>query len=338
MKYPSEMPDNGTMNKMIRCALIGLGRIASSLEDDALREKPATHAGAIAANPHTELVGGFDIDLEARRQFASRWKLKEEDLFDNAEDLLRQKKPDFLHIATHEDSHLEYLELAAREEVPLVILEKPVSNRLHRAVNAGKKLGNTRVIVNHERRYSLDYRKVREHITRKTYGDLLSVSGRLYMGMKRPVNAILLHDGTHMMDIIPFLTGSPLKNLKILRPGKDNSTIYATADSNGVTVLCEFGNSRDHLVFELELSFSKGRIRVGNGIYEEMESRESTFYEKMRSLYPSSYEKINITGYFSGMLEDAVRVFKNPGVTPVSSYEDGVASLRTIQAIRKKIR
>ncbi len=37
------------MNKL-KAAVIGLGRIASLLDEDTLREKPCTHSGAIAAN------------------------------------------------------------------------------------------------------------------------------------------------------------------------------------------------------------------------------------------------------------------------------------------------
>ena len=101
--------------------------------------------------------------------------------------------------------------------------------------------------------------------------------------------------------------------------------------------MCEFGNSRDHLVFELELSFTKGRIRIGNGIYEEYESRESTFYEKMRSLYPADYSGPVKTGYFERMLEDAVKVFDDPATRPLSSYQDGLESLKLIEQIRKKL-
>ncbi len=326
------------MKREIKCAIIGLGRIASTLEDDKYREKPATHAGAVNANARTVLAGGFDIDPEARKTFAQRWNLNPEtDLFTSSEELIETKKPDILHIATHEDSHLTYLAQAVALSVPVVILEKPVSNSLRKAVNAGKNPGRTRVLVNHERRYSRDYQMVKEHIRKETYGSLESISGRLYMGMKRPVRSILLHDGTHMMDIISFLTGEPLKKLKIHRVGKGDQTVYASARCGKTAVMCEFGNSRDHLIFELELSFSKGRIRIGNGIYEEYESRESTFYEKIRSLYPADYSSPGKTGYFERMLEDAVKVFDNPELRPVSSYQDGLESLKLIEQIRKKL-
>ena len=175
------------MKQKIQCALIGLGRIASTLESDALREKPASHAGAIHACPDTEICGGFDSSPKARKDFARQWNLVEkEDLFSDAPSLLREKKPDILHIATHEDSHLTYLKLAVKAGIPVVVLEKPVSDSLRSARKMEEKLGQTRVVVNHERRYSTDYLRVREHIGRRTYGDLLSVNGRLYMGDEAP--------------------------------------------------------------------------------------------------------------------------------------------------------
>ncbi len=327
------------MSQKIQCALIGLGRIASTLENDTLREKPASHAGAVYACPDTEICGGFDISLEARTEFARQWNLdREKDLFSDAPSLLKEKKPDILHIATHEDSHLEYLALAVKAKVPVVILEKPVSDSLRRARKMENKLGLTRVVVNHERRYSADYLRVRKHIGNRTYGDLLSVSGRLYMGMKHPVKSILLHDGTHMLDIIPFLTGVPLTNLRVLKPSGAGHSLHAEAESGEVSVFCEFGNSRDHLVFELELSFTEGRIRIGNGIYEEWESRPSTFYENMRSLYPVPVDPIGKTAYFSGMLQDAVKLCRDPEASAVSSYKDGVKSLALIHQLRKECR
>ena len=57
----------------VRCAVIGLGRIGSTLEADALREKPCTHTGAIIANPDCLLIAGADIDADARRQYLQDW-------------------------------------------------------------------------------------------------------------------------------------------------------------------------------------------------------------------------------------------------------------------------
>lgn len=323
----------------IRCAVIGLGRIASGLEDDALREKPATHAGAIAANPDTVLVGGSDIDPDAREAFSERWGV--DALFAEAREMLQQLKPGILHIATHEDSHLDYLDMAMDEAVPVLVLEKPVSDSLRKARRAGRRLraaGTTRVLVNHERRYSLDYVAVREDVRKKRFGELVSVSGRIYMGRRRPVRDILLHDGTHMLDIIPYLAGRPIRRLRVVPSSRKPRNVYAVARCGEADVLIEAGNHRDHLVFELELSFDKGRIRIGNGIHEIWESRESPFYENFNSLARLPNPPAQPTGYFARMLQDAVRVHDDPAALPLSSFEDGVESLAIVMAMRRRLK
>ena len=328
-----------TKTDPVRCAIIGLGRIASTLEDDALREKPASHAGAITSNPATELVGGCDEDPSARAAFAARWDV--EGVYSDPRSMIRELQPGILHITTHEDSHLDYLQLAVEEKIPVVVLEKPVSDSLRRARHMARSLragGGPTVLVNHERRYSLDYVAVREAVATRRFGTLHSVSGRLYMGFRRPLRDILIHDGTHLLDIIPFLTGEPLENLRVIPASGSQKNIYVTARCRGVDVLIEAGNRRDHLVFELELSFEKGRIRVGNGVFEFWDSVESPYYENFRSLSLLTGERAGATGYFSRMMDDAVRVYHSPGSRPLSSLDDGVESLALVMAIRRKLR
>ncbi|MDR0453144.1 MAG: Gfo/Idh/MocA family oxidoreductase, partial [Treponema sp.] len=94
----------------LKSAVVGLGRIASLLEDDSLREKPCTHAGAIVAGGECRLVAGADLDPDRRRLFAERWKVP---VYGDAAAMLAGHRPDILHIATHPDSHYGYCRLAA---------------------------------------------------------------------------------------------------------------------------------------------------------------------------------------------------------------------------------
>lgn len=321
---------------MIPCALIGLGRIASLLEDDARREKPATHAGAISAHPETFIAGGADTDPERRRLFQERWGV--ESLFEDPRLMVRTVRPQILHICTHADSHLDYLELALNEQVPVVVLEKPVADSLARARRMERRLAEsgTRVVVNHERRYSKDYLQVRDLIRTGRYGELRSVTGKLFMGRERPVEAILLYDATHLFDIVAFLCREPLRRLRRIGGRRRHEySVFVRAECGRVPIMAEIGRGRDHLVFSLELSFERGMIRVGNGIYEEWESADSPYYEKMRSLLPVETDVIGRTGYFSGMFADAVRLLHNPGAEAVSGYREGVESLRIVQQVRR---
>jgi predicted dehydrogenase len=323
---------------MIPCALIGLGRIASLLEDDARREKPATHAGAINAHPETFIAAGMDSDPEQRRNFSERWGV--EAMYDDAERMIHAVRPRILHICTHADSHLRYLELALQSQVPVVVLEKPVSDSLRKArrMVPRLKMGGTRVVVNHERRYSRDYLKARERILSGRFGPLRSVRAGLFMGKERPLEAILLYDGTHLFDIIAFLIGTPIEYVRRTGGRSRDRSLFVTGRSAGVPILAEIGNGRDHVVFELELSFESGRLRIGNGIYEEWESVDSPYYENMRSLRLIESPPLGKTGYFAGMFADAVRLTKEPEAAAVSSYADGLESLELVGKVRKGLR
>ena len=320
------------------CAIIGLGRIASLLEDDSRREKPASHAGAVAAHAEARLTAGMDSDPERRELFSKRWNV--EAVYDDAALMLAETRPDILHICTHADSHLDYLKLAVRSKVPVVVLEKPVSLSLRKARHMRKVLaaGKTRVVVNHERRYSRDYLSALKLIQSEEFGLVRSVTARLYMGRERPVEAVLLYDGTHLFDIISFLLGAPVGRIRKAGGGRDSRTLIASAECAGVPVLAEVGSGRDHVVFEIDISFETGRLRIGNGLYEVWESGESPFYDNMRSLKLRDTPRESLTGYFSGMFEDAVCLVKDPHAVPVSSYDDGVESLRIVEMIKRSFR
>ncbi len=324
----------------LRCAVVGLGRIGSLLEDDALREKPCTHAGAITGNPECILVGGCDTDPERRRLFAERWNC--DAVFASADDLLRETKPDILHIATHPDSHYLYVKMAAASGVGVAVCEKPLADGLAaaRRIAALHSSGAVTVLTNHERRYSEDYRRARSRVADGTYGRLLSISSKLYFGRTRKLVSQLVHDGTHLADIVAFLAGGTLKKTAVTgNLLKASGTAFIAAvcrlDDEGpaVRVSIEVGAERDHLVFESDLSFEKGRIRIGNGIYEEWRSVPSPYYEGFRSLGPEKAPVFEKTGYFENMMKDAAACARDRARQPVSSAVDGLAALRFILSL-----
>ena len=81
----------------MRCAVVGLGRIGSMLEDDTLREKPCTHAGAIAADSDCVLAGGCDLRWDRCVRFRDRWGCV--DVYTEVEELLAAAKPDIIHLS-----------------------------------------------------------------------------------------------------------------------------------------------------------------------------------------------------------------------------------------------
>ena len=329
----------------VTVAVAGLGRIASTLEKDTLREKPCTHIGAAVAHPECLLAAGSDIDAEARGRFMEDWGPLDPvpRVFDSAEAMLSDVRPDIMIVATYPDSHYTMCARAAEAGVPVIICEKPLADSLQAARRIARihRQGTTKILVNHERRYSADYIAVKNAVDTGSYGSLLSITAALYFGRSTPLQDMLLHDGTHLVDMINYLCPAPLRIdrlLSTLKHADRRNTVFLTGSAGGVPVCVEAGSGRDHLVFEMELSFENGRVRVGNGILEYEKSVESPFYEGYRSLQtdetPGRKPEIKKTGYFYNMIDDAVRCVREAARGPVSSAEDGLEVMKFIRSVR----
>ncbi|MDR2741082.1 MAG: Gfo/Idh/MocA family oxidoreductase [Treponema sp.] len=338
----------------IKTAVVGLGRIASLLEDDGLREKPCTHAGAVTANPDCILAAGADIDDARRSLFAGRWRVP---VYADAAEMLREHKPSLLCIATPPDSHLRYCALAAEYGVSVVICEKPLAGSLRsaRKIAALQKSGGIRIITNHERRYAADYAEAREVLQKEELGALLSVKAALYMGRTRRIRDVLWHDGTHLVDAIMFLTGclprhktcfgAPLSSREGTvflsgclspaykdgkRTGRRSGRQKSAAD---IPFLIEAGAGRDHLVFGMEFSCERGRLRIGNNVFEVWESGPSPYAEKFMSLKKTRDGFEGPTGYFANMVADAAACVRDPARRPCSGADDGLRVIEYLHAV-----
>lgn len=330
--------------KKIRSAIVGLGRIGSTLEDDTLREKPCTHAGVIDRNPECVLVGGCDLLEKKRIQFSRRWNCPS--VFSTVEDMLETTKPDILHIATPPDTHKRMVEAALLWGVKCAICEKPLSDNRRDAYKIARihRTSTMKILTNHERRYSADYLQTKKIIENERYGRLLSINAKLSMQGTQRIRSVLWNDGTHLVDIIQFITSSSLRKEMIHGDlDSDRGTVFILCRAGTIPVTIEAGTGRNYLVFEIDIGFSSGRIRIGNGIYEEYMSEKSPYYEKFNSL-----KKIDVTGtkngiwpdgptgYFANMLEDAVLSIRNKKREPVSSAVHGYLALAFIDSLSHK--
>ena len=333
----------------ITAAIVGLGRIASLLEEDSLREKPCTHAGAIAANPECVLVAGCDIDEERRSLFAQKWQVP---VYADAAEMLRVHAPQILAIATHPDSHYHYCRLAATFNIPVVICEKPLADSIKEARKINRLADDRVIMTNHERRYSEDYIRARAILENASLGNgpldhgplgrLLSVRAVLYMGKTKRLLDVLWHDGTHLADAVMFLSGMTLKHRRRWGARLTDNTgtawlegeLRITNSTGSVPVIFEIGAGRDHLVFEMEFSCEKGRLRIGNGIFEVWESAQSPYAERFRSLKRTDVAFTGPTGYFANMVQDAVACAREPGRIPRSGAADGLQVIEYLNSVK----
>ena len=146
---------------------------------------------------------------------------------------------------------------------------------------------------------------------------------------------ILLDDGTHLIDIINFLIETGLEKTSVEKfYKKDQESLWIVSNAGDIPAVIEVASGRDYVIFELDLSFSEGRIRVGNGMYEEYESGPSPYYEGMRSLLKNDVPRPFPTGYFSNMMDDAVECVRDKNREPVSSAVDGYKAIAFIDSVK----
>ena len=204
-----------------------------------------------------------------------------------------------------------------------------------RIVRLAKRSG-TRVVVNHERRYSADYRLARRAVVERRFGRLVSVTGTLYFGSRHSQAAVFQHDGTHLVDALNFVSAERLAargRFGSLRRRRSSSFIFGELRPSRVPVVIEVGSERDHLEFSLRLSFERGAITVGNGRYRVEVSRDAVAYSGYRSLFDLEHHAPQPTGYFAAMMADAVACVYDPLHVPASGAADAAAVMKVIRSV-----
>lgn len=287
-----------------RSALVGCGRVGFLLERDALRPKPCTHAGGVVSHTDFNMVAGCDINPERLADFGRTFGIGPDHLYADVDEMLRREKLDLLNIATWTESHDVIVRKACRRKIPAVVCEKPMAVTWDRArrMAASARRSGVLLLINHGRRWSPEYRSVRTAVREKRYGELRHVQGCVltsfgrsdaswHSSLEKSGGGPLLHDGTHLFDIVFFLTGLRPSWIDCRIDRRPGSAIEHHAAGrivfrgNPAVEFCfEAGGARNYFHFEVELWFDSGRILVGNGIRRAETSVSSSRYSGFQDL------------------------------------------------------
>jgi len=278
-------------SRVYRAVIIGSGRIAGGLEDDVLRPHPCTHVGAYKRFPEIEVAACSSRTEEQAREFAQRWGIR--NYYGDYREMLDQEKADIVSVCTPAEHHHDAVMHASQCHTKAVFCEKAISTSLGEAdeMISESRLYGTRLTVNHTRRWCPDFHVVRQIIDSEELGSLHSITG--WFG------GSLIHTGTHFFDIMHYLCGDAESVQGVVfgnsREGAEDNLHdadgYAFVElSNGVRVFVN-GISKSYYIFEMELLFSDGRIRIGNGVHELWRSGKSRQYEDFTELQRDDFPK-----------------------------------------------
>ena len=187
--------------KTYRVAIIGLGRMGSTIDDEHPQNSPYSIAAACQASDRLRVIAGADIDAEKRTAFQTRWGVN--DVYEDYDVMIRETAPDLVAICTRGHLHAEMAAKTAEAGVKMIFCEKAIAcsmqeaDRVLTAVQASQSLFNTGVL----RRYNARYHHARGLIEQGAIGE------PQYAVHYAATN--LLHGHIHSLDTLSFLLGDP---------------------------------------------------------------------------------------------------------------------------------
>lgn len=327
----------------LKAGIIGLGRIAWKFEDDPKRNHPCTHAGALAALDGVELVAGTARRLESAVEFQNRWKT--EKAYTSYMDMIRENQLDIIGIATNPETHADIVKEIASSGIKGILCEKPLALSLKDAdemIEACEK-NNVVLITMHNRRWNGIYRKAKEIIESGELGIVHTLVG-ICQGCKPSKNwqsefeGPLLHDATHLFDIMRFLMGDIEWIISDVERSNPNENVEDNANSlmrfkNGVYATTLVNERTDYMRFELEIQCSKGIMVLQTNTAKLMRFNESKYASGFKELVLDEFPPVQaMNPYMDAYQEliDSIRLGRN---ISVSTGEDGRAALEVIMAI-----
>ena len=180
-----------------KVAVIGLGRIASTIDDEIEKYDgsalPYAHIACHMAVPEVEVVGMSDTWEEQREAARQRWGF--DGLYADYRQMLEETRPDIVSVCTSAKPRGEILTAIANGGygVKAIWAEKPITLSLAEADEAIEACANAGIVlaVNCTRRWRDDYRQALALLQDGIIGDLLNVQSRAQSGLS--------HNGSHLI-------------------------------------------------------------------------------------------------------------------------------------------
>ena len=197
-------------------AIIGLGRMGSTIDDEGHGDVPYSVAAATRASERLELVAGADLLPDKRDAFQSRWGTP---VYEDFRDMIDREEPDLVAICTaaclpkpareapdasfRGDSHADLAVAAADLGVPMIYLEKAMASSMERAdeIRDAVKRNNTLFNTGVLRRFDNRYDVVKDAVAAGQVGEVQAVI--------HYASSSLMHGHIHSIDTVSYLIGDP---------------------------------------------------------------------------------------------------------------------------------
>lgn len=193
---------------MTRTAVIGLGRIASTWDEERTKydgwQLPHAHIGCMVAVPEIEIVGLADTWPEQREAARAKWGI--DAVFEDYRQMLEETRPDIVSVCTSMKPRTAILLEIANGDygVKAIWAEKPLSYSLEEGdqVIDACRVAGIALAVNCTHRWRDSFTQARAMIDDGLIGDVVHVQGNLACSLS--------HNGSHLLTRLTMFTGSPV--------------------------------------------------------------------------------------------------------------------------------
>lgn len=269
------------MNKL-KVVILGAGYFGA-LADYPKDAECKTHAHAVFNNKSTELVAFIDDDISNGKEAAKRW---DSSYYSDIKSCLKECSVDIAIVATSDSSHTKNVLELLEYPIEVIICEKPLSYSSKDIELIINKDTTNRVMVNFSRRFLEAYKGLRKRILKKEFGELVSIQGRYCRGLK--------HNGSHLLDLIFFLTGKVNVEEGMVNHILDDGIIGDKTvsfnfkiDEEKLVQIIGLDASNYH-IFELDIFFESGKISIFNF------GKDINIYKARKMCYDSRFAELNL--------------------------------------------
>lgn len=246
----------------LSAGIIGCGKIAGEYDEPGGSGHARTHAGAYTRRSDVRLVACIDPDADRRTAFARRWGIERQ--FASLEQLRATDLAlDLVSLCTPDFQHADDLATLVQMPIRAVLAEKPLARNVGAAADLVERFANAGrgLAVGYLRRWDPAIRHLAATIATDRYGSLRSAHAYYGKG--------LLHNGSHMVDLLTFLVGEirPLRaRVRCAGYDDDDPSIDAELETrDGAQVWLHATDHRDYDFFEATLVFASAVVELREG-------------------------------------------------------------------------
>lgn len=317
-----------------RAAVVGAGRMGVLSEADPKRKKPATHAGAYAANADTELCAL--VDPSESQLAAARQLLPDVPGFADLETMLAEAAPDIVSVATTQEHHRSIVETCAAHGVKAIVCEKPIAETIEdgRAMIAACRTSGSLLFVNHMRRFDPLTSETRDAVRGGALGEILQGNAQYVAG--------IFTSGTHLIDQLRYFLGdvrwvSAVFEERFAPPPGDWNVNGIVMFEGDVPVTIQALDVAAYNAFDVRLFGRRGKLlidRLGLRV-TETPLRECVDYSGFMELDTENERSRGDSRSFWSSIVDHVLACLEGRDENRSSGEDGLAALQGVVALKK---